>query len=353
MSLHPPQARETSHDGNAHGVVVRSHQLRTLGLGLGAVMVGGVLYRVDAPVWVWLLVALHGFAWPHIACRISRRSADPIALDRRFFMGDAALGGLFVAMMQFNLLPSVLLATAYGVGLITLYGVQLQVRCLLALVLACGITTVANGLAFAPTTDMLEILASLPLLVIFPITLGAATFALARRVRGQNRQLIQMSSIDNLSGLLNRNHWEDAVDAALTHHACRDAVMLLIDIDCFKGVNDQHGHTVGDDVIRRVGAVISSSVRDGDLAGRYGGDEFAVVLYDVNMRVAAAVAERIRSGVASSPIERVPDLHCTLSIGLAHCQATTRTAREWVNDADDALYRAKQAGRNRLVIENR
>ena len=162
-----------------------------------------------------------------------------------------------------------------------------------------------------------------------------------------------MSSIDSLSCLLNRKHWEDAVTAVMQRHCCEGAVMLLIDIDQFKRTNDQHGHTAGDEVIRQVGAIIRGSLREGDLAGRYGGDEFAVVLCGIDMQAAATVAERIRSGVACSLFERAPGLRCTLSIGLARSpDAASSSTREWVRDADAALYRAKLAGRNRLVVAN-
>jgi diguanylate cyclase len=158
-----------------------------------------------------------------------------------------------------------------------------------------------------------------------------------------------MSSIDSLSGLLNRKHWEDAVNAVMLRHCCEDAVMLLIDIDQFKHINDQHGHTAGDEVIRQVGATIRGSLREGDLAGRYGGDEFAVVLCGIDMHAAATVAERIRSGVACTLFERAPGLRCTLSIGLAGSPSAPGT-RDWVKEADAALYRAKLAGRNRFVV---
>ncbi|HEX5960531.1 MAG TPA: diguanylate cyclase [Rhodanobacteraceae bacterium] len=332
--------------------VRRSHGLRMLGLALGTLMVGAVLYQHGVPTSVWVLLVLHGLVWPHVAWLILRRVAEPVALDQRFFMGDAAMGGVWIALMQFNLLPSVLLATMFAITLIAIGGQPFLARGMAMQALACCVAAVANGLAFAPATNVIEVLASLPLLVVFPMTLGTITRDLAQRVRAQNIELRRMSSIDSLSGLLNRSHWEDAVNAALDRNCCDDAVMLLIDIDQFKRVNDQHGHTAGDDVVRKVGAIIRRCLRKGDLAGRYGGDEFGVVLCGVDMPTAETVAERIRSSVACSLFERAPGLRCTLSIGLARNRAAARVASEWVKDADAALYRAKLAGRNRLVIAN-
>jgi len=333
-------------------VVRRSHGLRALGLTLGGLMVATVLYRRGVPASAWVMLGVYVLAWPHVAWLVLRRSSEPVALDQRFFICDAAMGGVWIALMQFSLLPSMLLATMFAITLIALDGRWLLLRGLVIQAVACCVAAVANGLSFSPANDTVEVLASLPLLVIFPVTLGAIMRGLARRVRTQNRQLLRMSSIDSLSGLLNRKHWEDAVTAVMLRHCCEDAVMLVIDIDQFKHINDQHGHTVGDEVIRHVGAIIRGSLREGDLAGRYGGDEFAVVLCGIDMHAAATVAERIRSGAACSLFERAPGLHCTLSIGLARSPAAANSTREWVKDADAALYRAKLAGRNRFVIAN-
>src|SRR5690348_614116 len=331
-------------------MLARSRGLRVLGLGLGGITVGMVLYRHAVPVQMWMLLGLHALVWPHVAWLILRRSADPLAEDRRFFLCDAAMGGVWIALMQFNLLPSMLLVTMYAITLIAIDGFAYLARGLALLVLACGVAAVANGLAFAPATDVPEIIASLPLLMVFPVTLGFMTHRLARRVRSQNRQLLRLGSIDALSGLLNRRHWEEAVNAMLKRHGSDSSVMLLIDIDRFKRINDQFGHTIGDEVVRQVGEIIRVSLRQGDLAGRYGGDEFGAVLCGTDVAAAEVVADRIRSGVADLKGEQAPGLRCTLSIGLARGPAGMATAREWIEQADAALYRAKLAGRNRFVV---
>lgn len=331
-------------------VIRRSHCLRTLGLALGSIMVGEVMRQrgVHAPIW-WLLLA-YALVWPHLAWWLARRSVDPIGFDRRLFLGDAAMGGAWIALMQFNLLPSAVLVSVFAITLIAVDGWRMLLRGFAAMLPACAVVALVNGLAFAPVTGMRDTLAALPLLLVFPVTLVAMTQRMLRRVRAQNLHLLRTGSLDSLSGLLNRAHWETAVDVALAEHCCVGAAMLMIDIDRFKGINDQHGHTAGDEVIRRVGRIIRGCLREGDIAGRYGGDEFSVVLCGLDRSELLAVAWRICEEFARAFAERSPALHCTLSIGLAEWQGCTRNLRDWVKDADAALYRAKQEGRNRVAV---
>ena len=123
----------------------------------------------------------------------------------------------------------------------------------------------------------------------------------------------------------------------------------MIDIDHFKPINDVHGHTVGDEVIRAVGQVILDCVRTHDHAGRYGGDEFAVACSGVHADEAQAIAERIRDRIAAVRLRELPELQLTSSIGLAETGRSHISLRDWINDADTALYRAKHGGRNQVV----
>ena len=126
----------------------------------------------------------------------------------------------------------------------------------------------------------------------------------------------------------------------------------MTDIDRFKLVNDTYGHDVGDEVLREFSARIRSTVRGADLACRYGGEEFVVVMPDTPMELAASVAERLRAIVEDKPfyvrsIDR--ELSITASLGIATSKGAFGTPDELLKQADRALYEAKGAGRNRVV----
>ena len=155
-----------------------------------------------------------------------------------------------------------------------------------------------------------------------------------------------------LTGLRNRRGWNEAMAAELARHARtrRPAVLMLVDVDNLKEVNDTHGHLLGDAVLRTVADVLRAATRDIDTPARYGGDEFGVLLAETDLRGALEVAERVRTQfLAERPAESAEQA-CTLSIGLAEADVSVVTADEWLRRADAAMYRAK-AGRNRVEAD--
>lgn len=327
------------------------HFLRTLGLGLGTLMIAMVFYRDHVAPVAWVLLVIYGLLWPHIARALAQRHAAPMRVERMSILIDSAGGGLWIAMMHFNLLPSALLITLLAMDCVGVGGGRLLLRGVLVQTVVCGLVIVVFGFHPIPDTDPQELLASLPLAMLYPLAVAGLANRLNRRVHQQNRLLAHIGRMDGLSELLNRAHWEEAVAGTLENRRMdgRPASLLMIDIDHFKQINDYYGHVVGDDVIGRVGAIIRRSMREGDIAGRYGGDEFGVVLNGVNATMAAQIAERIRASVHAATFEQAEDLRCTLSIGIAQADANVLHAREWIRRADAALYEAKTQGRNRLA----
>ena len=129
--------------------------------------------------------------------------------------------------------------------------------------------------------------------------------------------------------------------------------MLLCDIDHFKKVNDIHGHAAGDDVLREFGRRLRENIRPTDLACRYGGEEFVVIMPDTNQELAQAAGERLRQIIAADlfPINRGDELKVTMSGGVSTIVPPGDTIDALMKRADDALYRAKSEGRNRIDVE--
>jgi diguanylate cyclase (GGDEF)-like protein len=124
----------------------------------------------------------------------------------------------------------------------------------------------------------------------------------------------------------------------------------MMDIDHFKKVNDVYGHTVGDDVIRQVSKAISSQVRDIDIAGRYGGEEFGIILTHTNVQGAVIFAERLRSTIEKLVVHTgEQEVRFTISIGVAELTSKITDHRAWIETADGALYKSKENGRNRVT----
>ncbi len=174
------------------------------------------------------------------------------------------------------------------------------------------------------------------------------------RLRDNVQMSIEMAITDALTGLFNRRYMEMHLASLVEQAASRGkpiAVMVL-DIDYFKSVNDTHGHDAGDDVLREFAVRIRKAIRNIDLACRYGGEEFVIVMPETDMAVASMVAERIRRRIATEPFpiqQGTKNLEVTISIGLAAIGAPGDNAAAILKRADTALYRAKRDGRNRVV----
>jgi diguanylate cyclase (GGDEF)-like protein len=157
---------------------------------------------------------------------------------------------------------------------------------------------------------------------------------------------------DPLTGLENRRAFDEAIDGSLARMRRLDEqfVVVAIDVDHFKKVNDTHGHGAGDDVLRSIGATLSSSIREVDRAFRIGGEEFVVLLADVDIAGARTAAERLHTQIGTTSVATTgTQLRVTASFGMAQA-AVSSTAPALLRAADSALYAAKAAGRNRIEV---
>ena len=181
-------------------------------------------------------------------------------------------------------------------------------------------------------------------------------FASQAAVAIENAQLFEqanyLSVTDPLTELNNRRHFFDVAkfEFERIHRFKRTLSVMMVDIDHFKNINDTHGHAVGDLALREIAARIKNSVRTVDIVARYGGEEFIVLMPETGLNEACQVAERVRRSVADSPIEDdAVTVTATLSIGVAEIDEKSNNVDQLIIYADQALYSAKAAGRNRVM----
>jgi diguanylate cyclase (GGDEF)-like protein len=171
-------------------------------------------------------------------------------------------------------------------------------------------------------------------------------------ITNKANELERLATTDPLTGLFNRRHFLECLDAEWSRFQryYRSVSVLMIDIDHFKSVNDSYGHAVGDEAIKAVAAACLGGKRKSDIVGRIGGEEFAVLLPETSLSRARTVAERIRKRVMSTRIAHNDvQLSATVSIGFAEATVGMSGVDALMCAADQALYQAKAEGRNRCV----
>lgn len=178
-------------------------------------------------------------------------------------------------------------------------------------------------------------------------------FALAFRRIQLYKEVETLAMTDSLTEVHTRRHILDHFEEELKRSLSRKTPLsfLMIDVDFFKHFNDQHGHLTGDQILREIAAIIRENIREIDLAGRYGGEEFCAVLPETDENGANYVAERIRSAVEKAVIKAYDqEIKATVSIGISTFPKDGKLSAELIDKADWALYRAKKMGRNCICM---
>jgi len=167
-------------------------------------------------------------------------------------------------------------------------------------------------------------------------------------------QLNYYATIDPLTNTFNRRHFLELSERKIkrTYATHGYASFLLFDIDHFKKINDQHGHIIGDQVLRGIAQTCVQHLRPNDVLGRFGGEEFVILLPETKLEDAKHIADRLRLLIANTPIEtEIGSINTTISIGVAVKEKATATSiDQLLSRADRAMYHAKQAGRNRVIV---
>ena len=186
--------------------------------------------------------------------------------------------------------------------------------------------------------------------LIIMLTASALSLALVSR----SQKLLQLATRDPLTGLFNRGYVDDrfTVELSRARRYGKVLTVAVIDADRFKSLNDTHGHPAGDLALRKIGNLLNDSFRQSDTAGRYGGEEFVVILPETDMAAAQQKLESLRESVASTPIElgtRGEQVQVTISAGLASFPQDGEHAAELFALADERMFKAKREGRNRVM----
>ncbi len=332
------------------GFAAHNYAPRVVGLALGFCTLASVFYENGSPWWVWLGPALHGFVWPHLAWWLARRSADPVAAEQRNLLVDQLAGGMWLAAMSFNLLPSALMVTLMAMDSAIGGGRRMLMRGLAANVLGLGVGLLVYGVHWQPVSSMLQVVACLPLLVLHPIVVGLGAHQALSKLSRQRAHLTHLSLHDPLSDLHNRRHIDGCIrnEFQRFQRSGRAASLVLMDFDHFKQLNDTLGHQTGDEAIRRFAQRLRDNLRTSDTAGRYGGEEFVVLLPDTNAQAAGRLMRRLQAGLHEQPL--MDEVLLTVSMGAAELTPDIASPEAWVRLADQMLYRAKDLGRDRVVL---
>jgi diguanylate cyclase (GGDEF)-like protein len=226
---------------------------------------------------------------------------------------------------------------------------------IVSIVASVAITVLAHRVAGEPMLPLAWAICIACPLVLAP-TMSLGSFSLLIKLDHAHEQLRLISNVDDLTGAYNRRYFTERLRAEVERSARSGFTfsLALIDIDNFKAVNDQHGHLAGDEVLRRLAQTCMAQVRSTDTFARFGGEEFAVLLPQTDTAHALQWLERLRQHVAQLRVE-LPGgtIGATVSIGLATTGKPAQLAAAEINAvlrvADEALYRAKRAGKNQVA----
>ena len=335
---------------------------------LAAIMLSWLCWdRFEHSVIFWWLAILTASTLLRIAMFVAYFRSDeskrtPQRWERKYWITlvlSAGIwgGGAFVLMPADDLLSQ---------ALVMLFTVGMSVSAVSCYSAYRDMTLVSIGLVLFPCTAWLlfqpssiQVGMALSILVFAAFAARAThkmsqaleiAFRLTREMEQANSISTRAAQTDELTGLKSRRAFFE--HAQQLYNECKSKRLglcaVMLDMDHFKHINDTYGHQVGDQVLREMGVVISSSFRATDIHGRLGGEEFAILLPDTSIEVATQIAEQLIDTIAGLMIEPVHGI--SASLGVASTGACNKDLHSLMNDADKALYRAKALGRNRVAV---
>ena len=349
-----------------------NHINRTWSWAVLGALAGLHLWPAAPGIWVWGALALQFLLYPQLAYLQARRAPEPLAAEIRNMLFDALALGVWSAAMGFPLWIAFLFGIGPCINLVAFQGGRGVLKALSVHLLGMALVWLVAGWRFEPHTSLPVSVLSIVCLSAYLVVYGLSAHARAVKlhqvrerlhrnekalqaqldeIRLLQNQLKDQVDRDPLTGLFNRRHLAATMDRELARCARDDAPIsaIMIDIDHFKQINDTHGHPVGDEVLKAVAAVLAQSLRAGDIACRYGGEEFLLLLPGTALETAKARAESMVHRVAELRLQvQELALEVQVSAGVAEAPLNATDAATLIQQADAALYRAKAAGRNRV-----
>ncbi|MEW7313776.1 diguanylate cyclase AdrA [Buttiauxella gaviniae] len=325
---------------------------RIIGLATGFFCVSSVLVMQPVSGWWWLLLVAYCFIWPHFAWQTADRASDPARAEIRNLMADSIMGGVWIAVMGLNALPSALILAMLCMNNVGCGGLKLFLGGLGIIVLSCVLTLGLLHIPLNLQTMPSQVWICLPFLLIYPAYFGLVSYRTALKLSEHKRRLMLMSTRDGMTGVYNRRHWEHLLHGEYDNcqRYQRSATLLLIDIDHFKSINDSFGHDVGDEAILAITEHLQLTLRITDVIGRFGGDEFGVIMSGTSQESAIQAMARVREYLEEFRLPHAPHISLHISVGVAEFDQSMMNYREWLKAADVALYKAKNLGRSRTEV---
>lgn len=332
----------------ARAFVRRVYPMRNLGLLLLALPYLSELYE-QAESWLyWLLAGLNILVWPHVAFLWARSAPDPVAAEFRNLLIDVAFGVFWIVVSEVSLVPAAVMIGMLASDRLAAGGWLLLGRAVLVGVVCYVLYAALLGWPFQPVTSNRTTWLAMPSVVAYMVALSHVNYRLTRRISSQNRELDRLNLTDPGVDLPNRRFFNlragELLATARSHGG--EVALLLVDVDDFKSINDNHGHLAGDEVLREIARLLREQAGAGGLPARVGGDEFTLLLPGA-LADGQAAASELRGAVAGLELSRWPGLRVGVSIGVAVLTAEHRGLEDLMAAADYAMYASKGAGRSR------
>ena len=355
-----------------HWAVAINHRNRTVGFVMILATLLAQMVHEAQSLATWVLLGFSFLVYPQLAYLHGRKASDPRRAEIVNLGIDAGLYGLWTAALGFPYWVAFILFTAASVNLTFFLGLPGFWLALVVYLASAGVGGVLTGWHMHPDAEPTATIIGMVLLTVYlAATVTEAhrratqlyeqrllTRAAEREVRHQlaeNRalqeHLRELAHRDPMTGLFNRRYLEPTLarEVAKAQHERSSLAVMVIDVDHFKKVNDTYGHQAGDAVLTELGRLLREGCRGEDVACRFGGEEFVVMVPRLGAEGAAERAEAWRRAFAAAAVAHEGELiTATLSIGLALYPDNGSTAEELIGSADAALYRAKHGGRNRV-----